>query len=159
MFSRRLVTLRMLWQKTAGWSQERLIITDSCHHSPSVIICGCLSSKCLNLYRAEVSLSRKQDVIAVYAFCILNIILSNAFDFYWGQNPLIWGPKQVFCIKVEWLAFTWGSQPIEATPNVAKFEGRWPKSVHNAGSNLGNGGTKWGIMSGKVPHQSDQGAR
>ena len=42
-----------------------------------------------------------------------------------------------------------GSQPIEAAPNVAKFEGRWAKSVHNAGSNLGNGGTEWGIMSSK----------
>ena len=160
MFSRQLVTLAMLWQKTARASQERLIITDSCHQSPFVIICGSSCHQGASTYTEQKPAIREnktwlQSMVFVSWTCI---ILSNPLDFYWGQDPLIWGRKQVCLHKSGMPCICMGSQPIEARPNVAKFEGRWPKSVHNAGSNLGNGGTKWGIMLGKVPHTSWTGA-
>ena len=137
MFSSQLVTLTMLWQKTPGWSQERLIITDSCHRSRFVI--GCHRDLC----RAETGQPRKWDVIAVYGFISRALSLSNALDFY--RRPLIQGRKQVFLHK-SWNALHLHhgvSAPPNASPNaspnVAKFEGRWPKSAHNAGSNLVKG--------------------
>ena len=98
-------------------------------------------------------------MIAVYGFCILNMhYLEQSSWLLLRAGPTDLRAKTGFLHKSGMPCICMGSQPIEARPNVAKFEGRWPKSVHNAGSNLGNGGTKWGIMLGKVPHTSWTGA-
>ena len=108
-------TLAMLWQKAAG--KPRTL--DYRRVLSSLTFCHRLSSFVLRLRfklsRPPQSRSQPSEKIRRdFSLSILNILSEQCPDFYWGQDPRIWGRKQVFCIKVECLAFAWGSQPIEA---------------------------------------------
>ena len=150
------------WQAKNAWSSETPVIA---HILSSVaIICGRLALNCLDLHTQ----SRSQPSEEIRRDCSLYFLFLE--HFIWAMPWLLLraGPtdlraKTGFLHKSGIPCICMGfSTHWSGAPNVAKFEGRWPKSVHNAGSNLGNGGTKWGIMSGKVPHhhhQSDPGAR
>ena len=163
--SSRLVTLSRCFDRKRLASQERLIIGDSCHRSHFVIGCHHLWWLGVKLSRPPQSRSQPSEKIrrdCSLCFLFLEHLIWAMLKLLLRAGPTYLRAKTGFLHKSGMPCICMGfSTHWSGAPNVAKFEGRWPKSVHNAGSNLGNGGTKWGIMSGKVPHhhQLDPGGR